>query len=43
MSNNTKKTIAIFRAGPDLDASVATRFGRAGYRVEAVVRAPAAE
>ncbi len=32
MSNDTKKTVAIFGAGTGLGASVATRFGREGYR-----------
>jgi short-subunit dehydrogenase len=38
MSNDTKKTIAIFGAGTGLGASVATRFGREGYRAALVAR-----
>lgn len=37
-----KKTIAIFGAGPGLGASLATRFGRDGYRVALVARNAAA-
>lgn len=35
-----KKTIAIFGAGTGLGASLATRFGREGYRVALVARRP---
>jgi short-subunit dehydrogenase len=38
MSNDTKKTVAIFGAGTGLGASLATRFGREGYRVALVAR-----
>ncbi|MEW5852771.1 MAG: SDR family NAD(P)-dependent oxidoreductase [Myxococcota bacterium] len=38
MTNHTKKTIAIFGAGTGLGTSVATRFGREGYRVALVAR-----
>jgi short-subunit dehydrogenase len=37
-SKTTKKTLAIFGAGTGLGASVATRFGREGYRVALVAR-----
>jgi len=42
MSNDTMNTIAIFGAGTGLGASVATRFGREGYRVALVARSAAA-
>jgi short-subunit dehydrogenase len=38
MTKNTNKTIAIFGAGTGLGASLATRFGREGYRVALVAR-----
>lgn len=38
MSNHRQKTIAIFGAGTGLGASLATRFGREGYRVALVAR-----
>ena len=38
MTKHTQKTIAIFGAGTGLGSSVATRFGREGYRVALVAR-----
>jgi short-subunit dehydrogenase len=38
MTTTNKKTVAIFGAGPGLGASLATRFGREGYRVALVAR-----
>lgn len=38
MTNENKKTLAIFGAGSGLGASLATRFGREGYRVALVAR-----
>jgi short-subunit dehydrogenase len=38
MTKHTQKTMAIFGAGTGLGSSVATRFGREGYRVALVAR-----
>jgi short-subunit dehydrogenase len=38
MTTTRKKTLAIFGAGTGLGASLATRFGREGYRVALVAR-----
>ncbi|UJR85261.1 Hypothetical protein I5071_73410 [Sandaracinus amylolyticus] len=38
MTNDRKRTLAIFGAGTGLGASVAARFGREGYRVALVAR-----
>lgn len=38
MTTTNKKTLAIFGAGPGLGASLATRFGREGYRIALVAR-----
>lgn len=40
MTSTIKKTLAIFGAGPGLGASLATRFGREGYRIALVARRP---
>ncbi|MDD1520762.1 MULTISPECIES: SDR family NAD(P)-dependent oxidoreductase [Bradyrhizobium] len=39
-TKNKRKTIAVFGAGSGLGASLATRFGREGYRVALVARRP---
>lgn len=41
-TKHTNKTIAIFGAGTGLGASLATRFGREGYRIALVARGAAA-